>query len=101
MLYTNKECFGHGKTGGVCGKVPSAGSFERAQARLTRDVCRGLISQHYQIEWCCGRFHSHSRVAEHVLVLWPSERLEPMTITQHPLPHPLVGPSTVIIEVIR
>jgi len=26
---------------------------------------------------------------------------EPMTITQHPLPHPLVGPSTVIIEVIR
>ena len=25
---------------------------------------------------------------------------EPMTITQHPLPHPLVGPPTVIIEVI-
>jgi len=26
---------------------------------------------------------------------------EPSTITQHPLPHPLVGPSTVVIEVIR
>jgi len=25
---------------------------------------------------------------------------ELMTVTQHPLPHPLVGPSTVIIEVI-
>jgi len=25
---------------------------------------------------------------------------KPMTITQHPISHPLVGPSTVIIEVI-
>ena len=76
MLYTSKEEARHGKTGGVYGKVPSAGSLERAQARPTRDACRGLISRLYQIEWSCRCFHSHSRVADYVLGLWPSERLE-------------------------
>jgi len=49
---------------------------------------------------CTG---SHARLSHRPAVrrLYLEGAHEPMTITQHPLPHPLVGPSTVVIEVIR
>jgi len=53
-----------------------SGLIREGSGKADQRCGRGLISQRYQVEWCCRCFHSHSRVAEHLLVLWPSERLE-------------------------